>query len=78
MNRRIGQSQFPAVYFAKLWFSAVVAAALAWGLRLGLHPQGPLVAGVAILIPYGLVYIGLTAILGIDQAGALLRRLRRS
>jgi hypothetical protein len=43
-----------------------------------LHPHGPLVTGVVILIPYGLVYIGLTAILGIDQAGALLRRLRRS
>ena len=76
MNRRIGQVRFPAIYFAKLWFAAVVAAAVGWGLRLGLHPHDPLLAGAVILIPYGLAYLGLTAVLGIEQAGALMRRLR--
>jgi len=64
------------MYFAKLWFAAVVAAAVGWGLRLGLHPHDPLLAGAIILIPYGLAYLGLTAVLGIEQAGALVRRLR--
>src|SRR5215510_3620827 len=63
MNRRIGQVRFPAIYFAKLWFGGVVAAAVGWGLRLGLHPHDPLVAGAVILIPYGLVYLGLTVLL---------------
>jgi len=77
MNRWIGRVQFPAIYFAKLWFAGVVAAAVGWGLRLGLHPHDPLVAGAVILIPYGLVYLGLTVLLGIEQAEALVKRLRR-
>lgn len=74
MNYRIGHTPFPTAFFVKLWASAIVAAAVGWGLRLGLHPHNPLIAGVVILIPYGLVYLGLTAALGIDQAGAWMRR----
>lgn len=77
MNRRIGHEPFPVIFFTKLWLSAVVAAAVGWGVRLGVKPQRPLIAGAMILIPYGLAYLGMTAMLGIDQAGALLRRLRR-
>ncbi len=77
MNRRIGHIPLAAAYFARLWLAAVVAAGIAWGLRVGLHPSHPIVAGCVILIPYGLVYIGLTAVLGIDQAGALLKRIIR-
>jgi putative peptidoglycan lipid II flippase len=77
MNHRIGHVRFPVAYFAKLWLSAAIAAAVAWALRLGLHPHRPLVAGAVILIPYGLTYFGLSAMLGIDQAGVLIRRLRR-
>ncbi len=77
MNRRIGHSQFPTIYFAKLWMSAVAAAGVAWGIRLWLHPQRPLVAAALILIPYGLAYLGLTAALGIEQASALARRIMR-
>jgi putative peptidoglycan lipid II flippase len=77
MNRRIGHIPLAAAYFARLWLAAVVAAGIAWGLRVGLHPSHPIVAGCVILIPYGLAYIGLTAVLGIDQAGALLKRIIR-
>jgi putative peptidoglycan lipid II flippase len=77
MNRRIGHIAFAPVYFAKLWLSAAIAAAVSWGLRLSLHPHTPLVAAIVILIPYGLVYIGLTAALGIDQARAFLGRFGR-
>lgn len=77
MERRIGRMQFPAIYFAKLWLSALVAASVAWGLRLGLHPQNPLIAAAMILVPYGLVYLGMTAALGIEQANQLARRATR-
>jgi putative peptidoglycan lipid II flippase len=77
MNRRIGHIDFAAAYFAKLWVSAVIAAAAAWGMRRVLHPHAPLVTGVVILIPYGLVYLGLTVVLGIDQAKTLLKRFVR-
>jgi putative peptidoglycan lipid II flippase len=77
MNRRIGHIPFAATYFAKLWTSAIVAAIVGWGLRLSLHPQRPLVAAVVILVPYGLVYLGLTALVGVDEALGLLRRFKR-
>jgi putative peptidoglycan lipid II flippase len=77
MERRIGRMQFPVTYFAKLWLSAIVAAGLAWGIRLGLHPQQPQAAAALLLIPYALAYLGLTALLGIDQISSLARRLAR-
>lgn len=79
MNMKIGRSEFPTSYFARLWMAAIVGAAAAWGVKLALHPQRPLVAAVEILAPYGVVYLGLTALLGVQQAGGLLRRaLRRA
>lgn len=76
LNQRIGYTEFQATYFSKLWVSAAIAAAASWGLRLGLHPHHPLVAAAMILIPFGLVYLGLAAMLGIDQARSLIRPLK--
>lgn len=73
--RRIGQVESPAIYLLRLWFAAIVAAAAAWGLRLLLHPQHPWLAAAVILGPYCLVYLALTAWLGINQAAQLLNRL---
>jgi putative peptidoglycan lipid II flippase len=75
MNQKIGRSEFPAAYFARLWLAAAIAAAVAWGVKLGLHPQRPLIAAVLILVPYGAVYLGCTAMFGVDQASGLVRRL---
>ncbi|HEY6249746.1 MAG TPA: murein biosynthesis integral membrane protein MurJ [Candidatus Angelobacter sp.] len=65
MKRRIGHIQFPGIYVFKLWLAAVLAAAAAWGLRVSVHPHNPRIAGAVILIPYGLIYLGLTAAMGI-------------
>jgi putative peptidoglycan lipid II flippase len=78
MNRRIGHIEFQAAYFVKLWLAAVIAAGIGWGLRLGLHPHRPLIAGAVILIPYGLAYLGLTTMFGIGEAKALTKRFIRS
>jgi putative peptidoglycan lipid II flippase len=75
MNRRIGTVQFPSAHLGKLWLSAVIAAAVAWGLRLSLHPQKALLAALVILVPYGLVYLAITALWGIDETSSLLKRL---
>ncbi len=74
MNRRIGKAPFPSTYFAKLWISSAGAAAVAWGIKIGLHPARPLLAGLLILVPYGLVYLGATSLFGINQAASLLKR----
>lgn len=77
MNQRIGSVEMPLAYFAKLWGSAALAAGLGWGLRLALHIQRPIVSAFVILLPYGLAYLGLTTIMGIDLAGSLARRVWR-
>jgi putative peptidoglycan lipid II flippase len=77
MNRKIGHGEFPAAYFARLWVAAVISAAVAWGVKLTLHPKQPQVAAIAILVPYGAVYLGCTALLGVEQASGLLRRVLR-
>ena len=78
MNRRIGRSEFPASYFARLWLAAVIAAAVAWAVKLGLHPQRPLIGAVVILVPYGAVYLGCTELFGVEQARALVKRVFKS
>jgi putative peptidoglycan lipid II flippase len=77
MNQRIGRMEFPTEYFVKLWMSAGIAAAAAWGLKLWLHPQQPQIAAALLLLPYGLVYLALTAMFRINEASAIIRRLRR-
>jgi len=76
MNRRIGTVPFPSLVLGKLWLSAMVGAACAWGIRLALHPHQPQIAALVILIPYGLVYLGMTSVLGIDEAKGLLKRIK--
>jgi putative peptidoglycan lipid II flippase len=77
MNRRIGHVDFPSSEFAKLWACALIAAAAAWGLRIAFHPVRPIRTGLMILVPYGLVYLGCTALLGIRETGSLLQRFVR-
>jgi len=77
MNRRIGPAELSLSYFARLWGAAAFSAALAWGLRLLLHPRNPIMAAIVILLPYGLAYLGLTTMMGVEQAGTLLKRFSR-
>ena len=56
LNRRIGTTGLPAMLVAKLWTAAAVGAAVAWGVKLAIGWPNPIVAGMAILAPYGVVY----------------------
>src|SRR5215472_2124363 len=75
MNRKIGKSEFPASFFARLWLAAVIGAGVAWAVKLALHPRQPQIAAMLILVPYGAVYPGCTMMFGVEQAGALVKRL---
>src|SRR5262249_57231055 len=69
MNRRIGQVRFPAIYFAKLWFAGVVAAAVGWGLGVGVHPHEPLLVGAVVLLAFGVADLGVRAVWGLRRGG---------
>ncbi len=77
MNRRIGPVEMPLAYFAKLWGSAAVAAGLGWGLRLTVHVERPIITAFVLLVPYGVAYLVLTTVTGVDQASNLVRRFWR-
>lgn len=78
LNARVGKTGLPLSYSAQLWGCAVAAAGSGWLMRgpaSGLHPVP---AAAAILIPFGLVYLGGTLALRVPEASATLKRLRRS
>ena len=77
LNARIGRTGLPVSLTAKLWLSAAVAAAVAWAIKLSIGAPRPVVAGVLILIPYGIVYFAMAFLLRIDECTRALRRLKR-
>ncbi|MGC2696211.1 MAG: murein biosynthesis integral membrane protein MurJ [Candidatus Angelobacter sp.] len=77
MNQKIGQTEFPGSYFARLWLAAVIAAVVGWGIKIGLHPRQPQIAAMSILGPYLAVYLGFTMLFGVEQAAALVKRVVR-
>jgi putative peptidoglycan lipid II flippase len=77
MNLKIGRIEFPSSYFTRLWLAAVIGAAVAWGVKLALPALKPWIAAMVILVPYGAVYLSCTALLGVEQAGTLVKRMLR-
>jgi len=77
LHRRIGAVQPVTAFLAKLWISAAVAAAIAWGIKLAIGHPKPLVIGIAVLIPYGVAYFLITSLLQIPEAQLVLRRFLR-
>jgi len=75
LNRRIGQTGVPAGLVAKLWTSAAIAAAAAWGVRIAIGMQRPIVDGLVILSVYGALYIVLTYLLRVEECARVVRRL---
>jgi putative peptidoglycan lipid II flippase len=77
LNGRIGRTGLPAALMAKLWVSAAVAAGAAWAVRFGIGHRKPIVAAVAILGTYGVVYFAITYWLRVDECARALRRVAR-
>jgi putative peptidoglycan lipid II flippase len=77
LNRRIGRTGLPAALVAKLWSSAAVAAAAAWGVKLAIGRQGPILGAAAILGPYGVLYFGATYVLRVEECKRAMRPLAR-
>lgn len=62
LGSRIGSDPVGAVFLARLWASAIAAAAVTWAIKLALEPHltEPKLLALATLIPYGLIYLTLT------------------
>jgi putative peptidoglycan lipid II flippase len=82
MHQRIGVVDFPARRVLRLWVAAIIAAALCYLLRRHLPIQGTgtraaVLTAIAVLIPYGALYIALTVLMRVPIPGSLLRRFKR-
>jgi len=80
LNHRIGTTGLPLSFIAKLWGSAIVAGAVAWGIKLAVGTIHPLLLAVLVLVPYALVYVATTTAFGMPEArsvsGQVLRLVR--
>ncbi len=77
LNRRIGMTGLPASLVARLWISATLGAAAGWGVKLAIGHHHPIMVAVPVLGIYGLVYFGMTYLLGVEECVSTLRRLKR-
>jgi putative peptidoglycan lipid II flippase len=77
LNRRIGQTGLTAGYSTRLWMAALVGAGSAWAVKITMPAVPPILLAAATLVPYGLVYFGLTIWSGIPEARSVLSRMRR-
>jgi putative peptidoglycan lipid II flippase len=77
LNRRIGKTGLPFAFTVKLWAAAAVGAAVGWGLKLLIGARHPIPVAAIVLGAYGLIYFGLTMLLGIPEARTVVRRITR-
>ncbi len=77
LNARIGRTGLPAEYVAKLWGSAVAAAAIAWAVKLAIPTLHPIATAALVLGPYGLVFVASTLALRMPEASTAMRRVAR-
>jgi putative peptidoglycan lipid II flippase len=77
LNRRIGWTGLPVSFVAKLWLGALLAAGAAWGIRLLVGERHPAIIAALVLIPYGLLYFGITFAMKLPEAQSLVGRFTR-
>ncbi|HUP40448.1 MAG TPA: murein biosynthesis integral membrane protein MurJ [Vicinamibacterales bacterium] len=77
LNRRIGHTGLPLSLGVRLWSAAFAAAAVAWIIKVSLPDTHPILRAAGILVPFGVMYLGLTFVLGVTEARRVLARARR-
>jgi putative peptidoglycan lipid II flippase len=78
LNSRIGRTGLPKDYLAKLWISALLAAAIGWAIHHYFVHHSAILAAVVVLGPYGLIYFAATAALQLPESQSLFARVLRT
>jgi putative peptidoglycan lipid II flippase len=73
-NARVGETGLPLPLLGRLWTSAVLAAAVAWAVKLAMPTANPIIGAATILGPYGAVFFATAHWLGVAEASATLDR----
>jgi len=77
LNKRIGQTGLPLGFVAKLWLAAAVGAGVAWAIKLAIGGHHPVIIAAMVLVPYGLAYFAVTAVLKVPEFNTVLGRALR-
>jgi putative peptidoglycan lipid II flippase len=77
LNRRIGRTGLPLPFLFRLLLSALLATAIGWGLRLLIGSVHPIISAAIVLGPFGLIYFGLSALWGVQEAKAITGKFTR-
>ena len=78
LNRRIGRTGLPSRLLVTLWAGAVGAGAVACAIQLALGASHRFIIAGAVLGSFGVLYFGLTYLLGVPESAAVLARVRRA
>jgi putative peptidoglycan lipid II flippase len=71
LNRRIGKTGLAFRFSATLWILALVAGCVGFGIHRAVGDHHPVLVAGAVLIPYGVIYIGGTLLIGLPEAKTL-------
>ena len=77
LRARVGPVGAGAGTLARMFGAALAAAAAAWAVRALIAEWHPIPLGVVVLGTYGAVYFAVAAMLGLEQSGALFKRVGR-
>jgi putative peptidoglycan lipid II flippase len=77
LNQRIGHTGLPASYIARLWAGALAGAVIGWGIKIMLPPLHPIIIAGFVLVPYGLTYFAVTAVMKIGESKTVVLRIMR-
>jgi len=77
LNSRLGRTGLTLGYVSKLWLAAVIGAGIGWTIKLVIGVRHPVIVAALVLVPYGLVYFGVTSALKIPEANAVVGRALR-
>ncbi len=77
MNSRIGRTGLNASYLVKLWGAAAGAVVIAFIIKLWANSLSPLISGALVLSVYGIIYLGMAAMIGLPEAAKAFHTLRR-
>lgn len=78
LDARIGKTRLETAHLLKLWGPALLGAGAGWGVLLLLDDRfGPVVTAVAVLFPFGIVYLAGTLALRVPLAQSIISRVTR-
>jgi putative peptidoglycan lipid II flippase len=77
MNRRIGPTGLRKDILVRLWLAALAGSAIGLTIDHFVGRHSPILVALLVLVPYGLVYFGVTSLLGLGEARSYLGRFVR-